>query len=353
MPIDVAEPVAEALSIFWQIDPVLFGVLGFPPLPCTTDGWATTGGVTGVGHPVFWLPARTRLARFFADDAFEFWRPTLDQIRLWFEISVRGFGDLLTGDVFDVLVANGVDPQSPPFADMKVGISDSVRPDFVRDLVVPVHEDFLSDELLAWCAADAAARTVRALYKRWGEVELADCRHSDEIARDEIARLSVPELMESFESASRRYANNPSSDAIDGLFRAVATTVTRISGVAQTALQLDAHTSRLASGFASVSEERSHRSAVSGEFHRLYTLAIALISDAPRSELASVLTDVWNLLATTAHRWLTRATEAAKAPSPSTHGDRLPPAPPPLVIPAHLEADVRRLEHVSAALVHA
>lgn len=355
MPIFYMEKLLDGLRATWGTDNVGFGPLGFHPLPYSTEGWVKRGGITGVGHPVFWLPEESVgvFRSILQDPRFEDWGDVIVHIAIWQQIEACGFGDSQTGMVSDFLVANGIDPQEPPWQNLVRSTRDTHEdlPGFARDLKLPLPEDVPSAEVLAWWSATVAADICRGLFDvyverqvSWANAELgAHCYILDE--------LDVPVLMAPYEEGGRQYAQEPNQETWDRLMEGVDFTVDDIMGVASEAIWISEAARLKAEGRVPVSDgvpagEESKRAL--DEMDELAARAKSILAGSKdRSDVSQALTDAWNELATAAHRSLQRAQEVeSKATMWRVNDYRISP-PPPLEVPLAVRAEVERIRRAS------
>lgn len=325
----------EALSVHWQIDRLVVGLLGFPPIPLTTDGWAVTGDVDGVGHPVFWLPRETRRGNFFEADEYEFWRPTLEQLRLWFEISARGLGDLASGTVEDVL--SGVDRIEPQRRECVLSLEDEVRSSFWEQFTRACHDDYASDELLAWFAADQVLDTVRALAGQWMEAEVRDRNFLMQAMRARIDSCHLAACV--VELASGALPSPELADVLECIRRDT-------TGVSVAALLLEEHERRRTKGYRGLDLNAEVVAISKAESEISETVRYAhdaLLSSGCPEGVDEVIG--------TASRWLHRAHRAAARARPMSVDDLRLALPPLLAVPATTRPQLDDLRHRLTGLV--
>jgi hypothetical protein len=357
---DASSEIGDRIEAHWGIESVGFGSYGFPPLPYRTAGWVRRGGISGIGHPVFWLPPESRLfgQEVFLSGRYPWHGPSLEQIRLCLELMVRGYMDLDTGDVQDALVSIGIDPLSPPWSTLTLMVRDKYedRPEFCRDLALPLPEDVSSARVVSWWAAERAVEMARQMH-----VLYLDADHVDVNARlfnawrfpDEV---DVPLVLEAFEKAGREYAADPSTTTIADLLVAVDTTVTLIGDIAfSSALYMEDAVHYRSRGFTYLGDSPTadERARTQGELSELETTTKAALyatKGKTQQEISTALTAAWNELATVAHRWLMRAKEVTTKVSPVVRSEFTAPPPQPLEVPPDVRPEIERINEAAKGL---
>jgi hypothetical protein len=209
IPRRVAELIAAALEEQWGIrrDDLIMGTYGFHPLPTSAESWNFSEGIFGLGHPVFWLPQDIVDVgeRIWKDERYGPHAESLEQIRLWLELAVRGAADPTSGNVVDVFTRNNIDWTGDDFQEFWALGPGPARDEFVAGLTLPEPEDGAHGAARLLWAAVEAVDFVREAYPLVAHVEVEDV--NDQVYRYmQLAKATtVAELMETFDKAGEAW----------------------------------------------------------------------------------------------------------------------------------------------------
>ena len=199
-----------------ELGDILLGGFGFQPIPNPrVMPVQASGGMAEfnlLSHPVYWLPPEVRDADFWADPRFAPWRESLEQIRLWMELSLRGVADMERGDFVDVLAAAELDPAVD--GDLIREAYQSSLNGSPNDLFTALSIPEPSDVINYGAAAPLIAATFAIDYVRNGaqgfqqvELDVINSRtlHAMELFRsvEDDETTTVEEQMEALEVATR------------------------------------------------------------------------------------------------------------------------------------------------------
>ena len=223
IPERVVDAVDDVITSYLECaeDGIYVSQFGYPPLPLAwIDGRRRPDDFIPsryLGHPVFWLP----------DDVLR-WQPdeirAVYCIRLCMELTARGVMNPETGDVVDVLVANGLDYRDPTVASMLGAWQSGEGVPELDELILDDPADLANAPEGKQWSAIAATGVVRDLMRTYHEVELEDLNGRVIFFTEMIESASRDKAMAAFESAGKRWFASRRSDEDEAELRDSVTT---------------------------------------------------------------------------------------------------------------------------------
>ena len=222
LPTRVVTALEDVITSYWQSadDGVEVSALGYPPFPAAwTDGkrrpdeWIPS---RCLGHPVFWLPDHVLRPTSPAGE-----NEAIRCVRISMELIARGVMNPETGDVVDVLVANGLDYRDPLVAEMLDAWRAGEDVAELDELVLGPPEDLDSAPEGGRWAVVHATNSVRDAWPDIERVELEDINGQVLVAAETIEQLPLETVMASFEDVGKRWFASERSDEDNAELREV------------------------------------------------------------------------------------------------------------------------------------
>jgi hypothetical protein len=308
-------------------------------------------GVFGGAHPVFWLPSDVRTVDFWSDPRFAPHADSLEQIRLWLEISVRNAGDFRTGDVVDVLASHGIDWRDPEFQRAYDQEARGQRHPLLDSLMLADPAALPTGPARLLWAATEAVDFVREAYPTWVMTEVDDLNSQVFLRMETIRAISHEEFMSRFqESGKRWFASRSEVDlqlvvletnrVLSGLKALIAddwAMLDLLAVVRSARFAYDDTPDRL-----QLKDIEAQLAELAAET-QLRVQSLATSAEGDRNGLI----ELWNHLATPVHQWITYSNEMVKKWTElgpiSVDEYRVPP-PPALGVPAGVQQEIDRVK---------
>ena len=204
---DTARSISGAIASYLPCSEESLDVsqLGYPPMPVALREDGTRRPSDSVpsrylGHPVFWLPDDVLLGPDPENESHE-----VRSVRIAMELVARGVMNPETGDVVDVLVANGLDYRDPLVSEMlEVWRSGEDVPDLNEFMLGP-PEDLASAPGGGRWSLIQASRLVR---DAWPSIELAELENLNGRVLSSIhivEQLTLDTALAGFSAAGQRW----------------------------------------------------------------------------------------------------------------------------------------------------
>ena len=301
-----------------------FSWSGYPPLPNAFVIESTPRPdphlpLRYFGHPIFWLPPD--VLRPLPDEPLSIYT-----VRICMELVARGVMNAETGDVVDVLVANGLDYRDPELDEMLEAWRSGEDVPELDELILPDPPDLADNPRGKSWSLVAATSLVRELWPSYNLAECEDLNGSVAQMLEQAESVGVKEATAAFEAAGKKWVSSrrtpDDGDALrdaaiefsDELFRyldEIWLDLVLIDKLrANRAFQYNGRVSDL---------ETSTRAELSSLIEtnikafdaEMFKLVDAVI-DAPPGQEPSRLTEVWNHFATAWTRWVSGDTSACR-----------------------------------------
>ena len=295
---------------------ISLGSMGYPPLPYALwddqrkpDEHIPT---RYLGHPVFWLPeAVLRGPTPYQESV------TVRDTRIAMELVARGVMNPETGDVVDVLVANGLDYRDPSVGEMLEAWRAGENVPELDELILPDPTDLVSAPGGTLWASIAATKLVRESWSNIELVELADL--NGQVLRScEIIELSTADLaLAGFEAAGKTWMRSPRSKKDnEALSQSVEDFTDRLSEVMlqnwlPLVLTMRYRKEQLFGDRWDQEQADRHQHELDGRintdiyaFHEQAEALLDALFEAKPAEAESKLTETWNHLAAMWLRWV-------------------------------------------------
>ncbi|HLH46919.1 MAG TPA: hypothetical protein VKV25_07155 [Acidimicrobiales bacterium] len=333
-----ASSLRTALGLYWKIN-VLVSPYGWHPLPRIVyedgaGGWTVTEAGDAplwlLGHPLFWLETEAVVPD--ASCRYPHGLTVEDNvIRLWVELSSRGLADPVTGDVVDMLVLNGLDWRDEDVAAELREWAMGRRPSLRETFAVPPPDDVPEEWRHGRFSTAVALKYVRTHEPDLRAAVADDCTAVVAALMDRydpaVGGWTTKTLMSIYEEAGERWANQErTAEGDEELLGAVFGTLLWIYAVAaDRVLLLDYAERRRRRMF------RALNSAASREIEAMRnelwdradeecdrredeaTAAARRLFASPPERHSTLLTELWNLLATAAQREIAAVREVLEA----------------------------------------
>lgn len=186
---------AQVVAEDWDLpeDCILTSSFGFPPLPNPDPAAAQAvfeHAKDLCGHPVFWLPADVITVDHPNDE-----HPDIRIIRLWLEITARGFGDYTTGNYRNAITSRGFDLDNPTLIEALISRAHGQPVPLLDQFVLPPTPMVVPGApRWMWALAEATA-WVREFAPAALAVEVEALNHHVVATIDKVQGVSATTLM--------------------------------------------------------------------------------------------------------------------------------------------------------------
>ena len=183
-----------------------FSWTGYPPLPNAFVIGSTPRPdphlpLRYFGHPMFWLPPD--VLRPLPDEPLSIYT-----VRICMELVARGVMNAETGDVVDVLVANGLDYRDPELDEMLEAWRSGEDVPELDELILPDPPDLADNPRGKSWSLVAATSLVRELWPSYNLAECEDLNGSVAQMLEQAESVGVKEATAAFEAAGKKWVSS-------------------------------------------------------------------------------------------------------------------------------------------------